>query len=88
MAERGPSGDRPLRWSGHLQSAGGRCPKPTIRRAPPPADAKADVPGFVVSAPTDLSADDDKDPAKVKAYNDAKKASDDYTAQAKPSRWR
>jgi len=41
---------------------------------------KADVPGFVVSAPAALSADDAKDPAKVKAYNDAKKAFDDYTA--------
>ncbi len=38
---------------------------------------------FVVSAPADLSADDKKDPAKLKAYQDAKKAFDDYTAQAK-----
>ena len=37
----------------------------------------------MVTAPADLSADDKKDPAKVKAYNDAKKAFDDYTAQAK-----
>ncbi len=43
----------------------------------------ADVPGFVVSAPADLSADDKKDPAKVKAYDEAKKAADDYAAQAK-----
>jgi Amt family ammonium transporter len=43
----------------------------------------ADVPGFVVSAPADLSADDAKDPAKKKAYDDAKKAADDYAAQAK-----
>ena len=43
----------------------------------------ADVPGFVVSAPTDLSADDAKDKDKAKAYADAKKAADDYTAQAK-----
>ena len=43
----------------------------------------SDVPGFVVSAPADLSADDKKDPAKVKAYEDAKKAFDDYTSQAK-----
>jgi Amt family ammonium transporter len=42
----------------------------------------ADVPGFVVSAPADLSADDKKDAAKVKAYEDAKKAADDYAAQA------
>jgi Amt family ammonium transporter len=38
---------------------------------------------FVVSAPADLSDSDKKDPAKVKAYDDAKKAFDDYTAQAK-----
>ena len=38
---------------------------------------------FVVSAPTDLSDDDKKDTAKVKAFEDAKKAFDDYTAQAK-----
>jgi len=43
----------------------------------------ADVPGFVVTAPADLSADDKKDPDKVKAYADAKKAADDYAAQAK-----
>jgi Amt family ammonium transporter len=43
----------------------------------------ADVPNFVVSAPADLSADDKKDAAKVKAYDDAKKAADEYTAQAK-----
>src|SRR5262245_55474485 len=36
---------------------------------------------FVVSAPAELSADDKKDPAKVKAYDDAKKTFDDYTAQ-------
>jgi Amt family ammonium transporter len=38
---------------------------------------------FVVSEPTALSDDDKKDPAKVKAYNDAKKSFDDYTSQAK-----
>jgi len=43
----------------------------------------ADVPGFVVTAPADLSADDKKDQDKVKAYADAKKAADDYAAQAK-----
>ena len=42
----------------------------------------ADVPGFVVSAPADLSADDKKDKDKVKAYDDAKKAFDDYTKAA------
>jgi len=37
---------------------------------------------FVVSAPADLSDDDKKDTNKVAAYTDAKKAFDDYTAQA------
>jgi ammonium transporter, Amt family len=41
----------------------------------------ADVPGFVVSAPADLSDDDKKDKDKVKAYEDGKKAFDDYTKQ-------
>src|SRR6266404_9917392 len=38
---------------------------------------------FVVSAPTALSDDDKKDPAKVKAFDDAKKAFDEYTAKSK-----
>ncbi|HSU54651.1 MAG TPA: hypothetical protein VLT36_11385, partial [Candidatus Dormibacteraeota bacterium] len=38
---------------------------------------------FVVSEPTALSDDDKKDAAKVKTYNEAKKAYDDYLAQAK-----
>ncbi len=38
---------------------------------------------FVVTAPDALSADDAKDPAKVKAYQEAKKAYDDYASQAK-----
>jgi len=42
----------------------------------------ADVPGFVVTAPADLNADDKKDQDKVKAFDDAKKAFDDYTKQA------
>jgi Amt family ammonium transporter len=46
-------------------------------------DAQSPAGTFVATAPTDLSDDDKKDPAKVKAYNDAKKAFDDYTAQAK-----
>ncbi|MEY2427582.1 MAG: ammonium transporter, Amt family [Verrucomicrobiota bacterium] len=45
--------------------------------------ASADNTPFVPVAPTDLSDDDKKDPAKVKAYADAKKAFDDYTTQAK-----
>jgi Amt family ammonium transporter len=43
----------------------------------------SDVPGFIVSAPADLSADDKSDTNKVATYNDAKKAADDYAAQAK-----
>jgi Amt family ammonium transporter len=42
----------------------------------------SDVPGFVVTAPADLSADDAKDKDKAKAFADAKKAFDDYTKQA------
>jgi Amt family ammonium transporter len=38
---------------------------------------------FVVSEPTSLSDDDKKDAAKVKTYTEAKKAYDDYLAQAK-----
>jgi ammonium transporter, Amt family len=38
---------------------------------------------FVPPAPTELSADDKKNPDKVKTYNDAKKAADDYAAQSK-----
>ena len=44
--------------------------------------AAADVPNFVISAPAELSADDKKDKDKAKAYDDAKKAFDDYTKQA------
>jgi Amt family ammonium transporter len=43
----------------------------------------SDVPGFIVNAPADLSAEDKKDAAKMKAYDDAKKAADDYASQAK-----
>src|SRR6266404_969790 len=46
-------------------------------------DAQAPNGTFVVTAPAELSADDKKDPAKVKKYADDKKAFDDYTAQAK-----
>ncbi|HEY3756166.1 MAG TPA: ammonium transporter [Opitutaceae bacterium] len=46
-------------------------------------DAQSPAGTFLVSAPSDLSADDAKDPAKMKAYQDAKKASDDFNTQAK-----
>jgi Amt family ammonium transporter len=42
----------------------------------------ADVPNFVVTAPTELTGDDLKDTNKVATYKDAKKAFDDYTKQA------
>src|SRR5690242_925954 len=45
--------------------------------------AAGDVPGFVVSAPAELNADDAKDTNKVASFQAAKKASDDYAAQAK-----
>ncbi|HTQ29865.1 MAG TPA: hypothetical protein VMI53_01525 [Opitutaceae bacterium] len=47
------------------------------------AQAAAGTSVFQVSAPAELSDDDKKDPDKVKAYNDAKKAYDDYVAQTK-----
>jgi Amt family ammonium transporter len=43
----------------------------------------SDLSGFVPAAPAELSADDKKDKDKVKAYDDAKKAADDYAAAAK-----
>jgi ammonium transporter, Amt family len=46
-------------------------------------DAQSPAGTFVTAAPADLSDDDKKDSAKVKTYTDAKKAFDDYTAQAK-----
>jgi Amt family ammonium transporter len=46
-------------------------------------DAQAPNGTFLVAAPSDLSADDKKDPAKVKAYNDAKKSSDDFNNMSK-----
>jgi Amt family ammonium transporter len=46
-------------------------------------DAQNPGGSFLVTAPADLSADDKKDKDKVKAYDDAKKAFDDYTAQSK-----
>jgi Amt family ammonium transporter len=45
--------------------------------------AIADLPSFVASAPAALSADDAKDPAKTKAFAEAKKAAEEYDAQAK-----
>src|SRR5437660_1096043 len=59
-------------------------PDPSGRSTGASGDAaSADTTAFVVAAPTELSADDKKDPAKVKDYNDKKKAFDEYTAQAK-----
>ena len=47
------------------------------------ADAQSASGSFVVAAPAELSADDKKDADKVKAYTEAKKAFDEYTAQTK-----
>jgi Amt family ammonium transporter len=47
------------------------------------ADAQSPSGSFVVAAPAELSADDKKDADKVKAYTEAKKAFDEYTAQTK-----
>jgi Amt family ammonium transporter len=61
-------------------------PKPDPAGTASGASADAQDAGgthFVVSAPTDLSDDDKKDPAKVKKFAEDKKAFDDYTAQAK-----
>ncbi|HZR21414.1 MAG TPA: ammonium transporter [Verrucomicrobiae bacterium] len=60
-------------------------PKPDPSGTATGMSVDAQSPGgtFVTAAPADLSDDDKKDPAKVKAYTDAKKAFDDYTAQAK-----
>jgi Amt family ammonium transporter len=46
-------------------------------------DAQSPAGTFVTAAPADLSDDDKKSPDKVKAYNDTKKAYDDYVAQSK-----
>jgi ammonium transporter, Amt family len=43
---------------------------------------KSDVPNLMITEPAPLSADDAKDPAKVKAFQDAKKAYDDFKAQS------
>jgi Amt family ammonium transporter len=45
--------------------------------------ASADVTTFVTTAPTELSADDKKDPAKVKKFAEDTKAYNDYVAQSK-----
>jgi Amt family ammonium transporter len=61
-------------------------PKPDAAGTATGAAADAQDAGgthFVVTEPTALSDDDKKDAAKVKTYQDAKKAYDDYLAQAK-----
>ncbi len=45
--------------------------------------AASDVPGFVMNAPAELSADDKKDAEKVKKFEADKKMADEYAAQAK-----
>ena len=60
-------------------------PAPTSNNDPAGANTtgtRADVPNLVVSEPTALAGDDLKDTNKVAAYQTAKKAFDDFTAQA------
>jgi Amt family ammonium transporter len=45
--------------------------------------ADASNTSFVISAPADLSAADKQDPTKVKAYQDAKKAYEDFMSESK-----
>ena len=62
----------------------GPTPDPNGTKTGAASDAAAaDGTTFVTTAPAALSADDQKDPAKVKDYNDKKKAYDDYVAQSK-----
>jgi len=69
------------------ECAGSGSARPTRGPKPDPAARQtgvaSDVPGFIVSAPADLSADDAKDAAKVKAFSGAKKRRMNYAAQAK-----
>jgi ammonium transporter, Amt family len=64
-------------------AAAGPKPDPSGTATGLSVDAQSPSGTFVATAPADLSDDDKKDPAKVKAYADAKKAFDEYTAQAK-----
>ncbi|HWV99488.1 MAG TPA: ammonium transporter [Candidatus Acidoferrum sp.] len=62
----------------------GPTPDPSGTKTGASSDAAAaDGTTFVPAAPAALSADDQKDPAKVKDYTDKKKAYDDYVAQSK-----
>ncbi len=47
------------------------------------SDAQSPSGSFVATAPAELSAEDQKDPAKVKSYNENKKAYETYLAQSK-----
>ncbi|HEY9156126.1 MAG TPA: hypothetical protein VIM69_13400, partial [Opitutaceae bacterium] len=66
-----------------LAVPGARADDPKPDPAGTSTGVASDLPNFTVSAPADLSAADKADPAKVKAYADAKKAADDYATQAK-----
>jgi Amt family ammonium transporter len=63
--------------------APGPTPDPAGTATGMSVDAQSPAGTFIVTAPSDLSADDMKDTNKVATYKDAKKAFDDYTAQAK-----
>ena len=65
-------------------AATGPTPDPEGTKTGASGDATAaDGTTFVTTAPADLTGDDLKDTNKVAAFKDAKKAFDDYTAQAK-----
>jgi ammonium transporter, Amt family len=61
----------------------GPTPDPAGTKTGGIGDAQSPNGMFVVSEPTVLTGDDLKDTNKVSAYNDAKKAFDDYTTQSK-----
>src|ERR1022692_2530144 len=61
----------------------GPTPDPAGTATGMSVDAQSPAGTFVVTEPTALTGDDLKDTNKVATYKDAKKAFDDYTAQAK-----
>jgi Amt family ammonium transporter len=70
-------------WSAPKVRADDPKPDPAGTATGMAVDAQSPSGTFIVTAPSDLSADDKKDADKVKAFNDAKKAFDDYSAQAR-----
>jgi Amt family ammonium transporter len=70
-------------WSAPKARADDPKPDPAGTATGMAVDAQNPGGNFIVTAPSDLSADDKKDADKVKAFNDAKKAFDEYSAQAR-----